>query len=252
MKLSQHYRKFNGYRYVPLVGSLFGKGKDYVWKAISIAIMVFAAVSIVSGMVLFRCNEVLYIPVLNWGVFYITMILSILLHEVFRIIAVFSGNCSIFDAGLLFWGFLPIGTYISPFYEDADSRSAITSEIYKYIVGCSSLVMIAGISLIVSFFCKDPQISYTFIVCFKVHLILALINGLPSFGDGQSVLRIVMHIRKSDYQLKSIKLTLYNSIRVLSNALFIGFFLWLWIYLFRAALNTAYPAPFVRAMLERI
>ena len=172
---SPYIRKaVNGNR-LPLVSGYFYGGGRFI-KLISFLIPFTAITVITAGVITYRSNEIVFIPIMDWPIFYLLMIGSVLLHELLKLISVFADG-GFQEFGILLWWYVPVGSYIEPL--DSEGMSEDYRKALKmYLLGISGNLIAAGVFFVLTVLLNDTHLSFTIIVCAQLNMILAVLNAL--------------------------------------------------------------------------
>lgn len=127
----------------------------------------------------------------NLWLYYGLVIISIVLHEVGHLVAGITYNYKISDIGLLLFGILPVGGYIS--YEDKKDVT-IFEQIQFSLAGIEMNLLIAGVCWLIATKIYSQQFLLYSIAKFNV--LSAVINCLPASGlDGERALSAICGVR---------------------------------------------------------
>lgn len=126
----------------------------------------------------------------HWGVYYILLILSLVLHELGHLVAGIAAGYKCSDAGIILVGKVPVGAYVA----HEDKANATKSEkLGMAFAGVEFNLLIFGILIMVSFLCS--RMSYTLISVANINVLLTMINIIPAEGlDGEFALSALLEM----------------------------------------------------------
>lgn len=148
-----------------------------------------------------------------WWIYYLMLVFSLALHETGHLISGLAFGYKMYDAGILLFGILPIGAYVS----HQDKKDATKAERIQFaLAGIEMNLIMAGTCLLLTKLCS--HLSFTMIMVANLNVVLAGINLLPTSGlDGESALSAVYGVSSISKTAKRIILNKKNRQKLLHH-----------------------------------
>ena len=167
------------------------RGSSVVYRRINAALPMVSVLILASSICLMKLYGAEPGGEFSWWLYYILILGSITLHEAGHLVAGLAYGYTITDAGILLFGFIPIGAYVAN--EEKEEVSA-AEEIQFALAGVEMNLLIAGVFFLIAIL--NDLISLTMVLAAKTNLYLASTNLLPVFElDGEYALSAAFGVK---------------------------------------------------------
>ena len=157
---------------------------NLIWRAVNAALPVAAALIFAIGVFLMTSSEADTSCYISWGLYYVLLAISLVLHEAGHLVAGLSYGYKISDTGILMLGIIPIGAYVA---HEKKKDATKAEEIQFSLAGVEVNLLIAGVCLLVAMW--NYTLSFTMVLVANLNVVIAGVNMLPASGlDGESAL----------------------------------------------------------------
>lgn len=243
-----YFRKRGSYRYIPLLsGSFKGTVSDRAGRVASYVIWSITAAALVTGLAVFKSNDLPLIPVVKWPLFFAVMLGGLIFHEILRVAYARLDGYTKYEAGIRLWRLVSTGTYVRPSRRSISGGLRWRVEARHWLVGACGSLMVSGVVYLLAVLINDPFSTFTLIVTARLQLVLAAVNLLPvQDSKGATVLYDVLDAEEGGKK----RAATYKVVVIISQVLLLAILTGACVHIFKLAVDSAWPPGYVLDMYD--